>query len=88
MTIASALRSRDFCSLKELAHQLNGSAGLHGFIQIAAAAHLVHQQADEEADMVQLQVAVDELVGLCQQAFAQKSGALPEDNAGPNRPQR
>ena len=72
--IASALQSRDFRLLKELAHQLKGSAGLYGFAQIAAAARAVHQQAADDADPAQLQTAVGELVDLCQQAFEEKGG--------------
>ena len=70
--IANALLSRDFQVLAELAHQLKGSAGLCGSDQIADAARVVHQQAEEEADMERIEAAVGELVRLCQQACAQR----------------
>jgi len=77
--IASALRSRDFRSLKELAHQLKGTAGLYGFAQIADAARLVHQQVAEETDMGQLQTAVSELVKLCEQTSGHGlDGRIPQ----------
>ena len=71
-TIVSALRSQDFRLLAELAHRLKGSAGLYGFSRIADAAHTVHKQATEEADLERIEAAVGELVGLCQQAFARE----------------
>ena len=70
--LATAMRSRDTCSLKELAHQLKGSAGLYGFTQIADAAGAVHRQVVEEADVERLEAAVRELVSLCEQASVEQ----------------
>ncbi len=51
--------------LKELAHQLKGSAALYGFTQIADAAHVIHRRVTEEADLERIEAAVGELVKLC-----------------------
>jgi CheY-like chemotaxis protein len=65
--IKEALLSRNIRLLKELAHQLKGSAGLYGFSQIADAARVVRQQAAAEGNLERLQVTVDELATLCEQ---------------------
>jgi HPt (histidine-containing phosphotransfer) domain-containing protein len=64
--IHSALQSRHWRLVSDLAHQLKGSAGLYGFAQVAEAARAVHRQA-EEADLEPLEAAVAELVKLCEQ---------------------
>ena len=72
VTIENALRSQDLHLVKELAHQLKGSAGLYGFTQIADAARMIHQRATEEEDLEQLQAAVGDLVQLCEQTRARQ----------------
>jgi len=73
--INSVLQSRDIRLLKELAHQLKGTAGLYGFSQIADAAGALHQQSAEDTDLQRIKAAVNELVGLCQEALALKDEA-------------
>ena len=83
ITIQSALRSQDLPSVKELAHQLKGSAGLYGFTQIADTARLIHQRATEEEDLEQLRAAVSKLVELCEQARSlQASSNSPGHSPG------
>ena len=86
--IAAALQSQDICSLKELAHQLKGSAGLYGFGRLPTRPGVVHQQATKETDLERIASAVGELVTLCQQAFARglADGADDDRTTPPPKP--
>jgi signal transduction histidine kinase/CheY-like chemotaxis protein/HPt (histidine-containing phosphotransfer) domain-containing protein len=73
--IENALGQRDCHRLAELAHQLQGTAGVYGFAQIAAAARAVYDLATKERDVVRLDAAVAELGQLCHRLSSRPPGA-------------
>jgi HPt (histidine-containing phosphotransfer) domain-containing protein len=60
--------------LERLAHQLKGAAGSYGFEPVSPAAARVEAAVRDEWPEVQLRVALDDLVSLCQRMRA----GLPE----------
>jgi len=63
-----AFERGDIKQLEKLAHQLKGSAGLHGFAPIAGAADTVCRRSREEPDSQGLAGDVARLIELCRRA--------------------
>jgi PAS domain S-box-containing protein len=73
--IQTALGDRNRSLLRELAHQLKGTAGVYGFLEIADTAAAIHRQTIDETGLEQLQATVAKLAELCREAGSQKAGA-------------
>ncbi len=69
--IGKAYDDKDRTQLMRLTHQLKGAAGIYGLNQISDTARLVHQLAQEDVALEELQATVAELVEMCKQAAAQ-----------------
>ena len=77
--IENALRERDLQRLAAIAHQLNGTAAVYGFSQLADVARAIHDRATEEGDVEQVRTAVAELVEMCGPLLSpQQAEAMPE----------
>ena len=63
--IQNALRERDLQRLAAIAHQLNGTAAVYGFSQLADVARVIYDRATEEGNLEQVRTAVAELVEMC-----------------------
>ena len=55
----------DYFELNRFAHQLKGSAGGYGFIEITPAAARVEHAATDDPDLAELEAALSELLELC-----------------------
>jgi len=81
--IERALQANDLPALQKLLHQLKGTAGAYGLLEIAETAQQAHERAGGEADVGQLAELVLELMALCRQAAkgrATKGGATGAAN--------
>ncbi len=70
--LAEASQAGDTTTVAGLAHQLKGSAAMHGLTEISVTARRVDQAATEGRDLQELQAAVVELLDLCRQIVAEK----------------
>ncbi len=68
--IGKAFDDKDRTQLMHLTHQLKGAAGIYGLNQIFETARLVHQLAQEDIALEELQATISELVNMCKQAAA------------------
>jgi HPt (histidine-containing phosphotransfer) domain-containing protein len=69
-TLESLARSRDFESLKRLAHQLKGASGGYGFTPVGAAAGVLEEtlkslSASQDTELATIESQVKGLINLC-----------------------
>jgi signal transduction histidine kinase/CheY-like chemotaxis protein/HPt (histidine-containing phosphotransfer) domain-containing protein len=81
--IDKAFQQRNRTPLFELAHQLEGSAGLYGFASISETARTICDRLRADDELEDLQSAVYELVDLCRQAASGQPGSPLDERAHP-----
>lgn len=67
-SLESAFRSREWDTVRTLAHQLKGAAPSYGFESIGVAAALVESLVKSDPDAEQISDEVEDLISLCRRA--------------------